>query len=80
MRKLSEIGNKEYSARLYEMHIHPGRMTANGEAGSFEGANNFRDAVSRLPYFEDIMLTDVKDQAHGGVSFSIAIAVKDEFP
>ncbi|HHT9130274.1 MAG TPA: hypothetical protein ACFYEC_05355, partial [Candidatus Brocadiaceae bacterium] len=30
MRKLSEIGNKEDRARLYAMHIQPGRITANG--------------------------------------------------
>jgi len=76
MAELSEaVKQNDSGARIYSLHIGAGRLIANGYAGSFEGANNFRDAVSRLSLFKDITLTDVKARAGGGASFSLSASM-----
>lgn len=76
MAELSEAVNQnDGGARIYSLHLEAGRLLANGYAGSFEGANNFRDSVSKLPYFKDITLTDVKARAGGGASFSLSASI-----
>jgi type II secretion system (T2SS) protein L len=78
MAELSEAVNRtDGGARIYSLHIGAGRLIASGYAGSFEGANNFRDAVSRLPYFKEITLTDVKSRAGGGASFSLSASIPE---
>lgn len=78
MRQLSDGAGKVDKVRLFSLHIHERRITANGEAASFEGANKFRDTVAGLSYFKDTLLTDVKATTQGGVSFSITLSLKDE--
>lgn len=75
MRGLSEAAGD--TVRLYRLQMQPGRITASGESASFEAANNFRDSLSRLPYFKDITLTDLKARPSAGVSFSITASTKD---
>lgn len=78
MAELSEAVNRnDGGTRIYSLRIEAGRLVANGYAGSFEGANSFRDAVSRLPYFKDITLTDVKARAGGGASFSLSASIPE---
>ncbi len=77
MAELSRAVPPHGEARIYNLRMEAGRITANGYTGSFEGANNFKDAISKLPYFKDITLTDVKTRAGGGVSFSLSAAVRE---
>ncbi len=81
MAELSEAatarGAAAGAARIYSLHLEAGRLVANGYAGSFEGANYFRDSVSRLPYFKGITLTDVKARAEGGASFSLSASIPE---
>ncbi len=79
MAALSEAaaGGNGRGERIYSLSVEHGRLVANGYAGSFEGANNFRESLSRLPYFSDITLADVKARAGGGASFSISASIKE---
>lgn len=64
-------------ARLNDISIANGRVTAKGEAESFEGANRLKSALSKDPLFTDAKLTDVKARAGGGATFSIAAVLRD---
>lgn len=56
--------------RIHNVNIFDGGINLGGEADSFEGAGNFRDALSKSAAFREIILTDVKS-APGGVRFGI---------
>lgn len=77
LRRISLAGGKEGPVRLHQARISGGKVTAAGEASSFDGANRFRDSMSRLEYFKEITLTDVKSAAAGGVDFSISAVIRD---
>ncbi|MEK6790078.1 MAG: hypothetical protein AABY45_00060 [Deltaproteobacteria bacterium] len=49
-----------------------GRLIASCEAASFEEADRFREKVSGLSYFKDVVVTDVKQSALGGVNFNMS--------
>ena len=73
MMALAGAAGPETRVRLYRVQMHGEKITAKGETESFETASRFKDALSRLPYFEEIKLTDVKTKAGGRVSFSVAL-------
>lgn len=77
MRELSQIELKGAKVRLHQVSFRAGGMSAKGETTGINGANEFKDAVARLPYFKDIVLTDVKSSASGGVVFNIDMAIKE---
>jgi len=77
MRQLSEGGGKADKVRLVNLYIQANRVRINGETASFEGANNFKDAVVRFSYFKDAILTDVKTNAKGGVNFSLTFSASE---
>ncbi len=76
LRELSETTDNKDKIRLYQLQIHGEKITAKGETDSFEGANRFKDALSNLHSFEEIILTDVKIMAGGGVNFLISFTAK----
>ncbi|MDO8426279.1 MAG: type II secretion system protein GspL [Deltaproteobacteria bacterium] len=61
---------------LSEIFIGEGRVKAKGEADSFEGANRFREALSKDPLLKDVSLSDVKSKAGGGAFFSVSAGLK----
>ncbi|MBI5827376.1 MAG: hypothetical protein HZB22_06590 [Deltaproteobacteria bacterium] len=77
LRRISLAAGKEGSVRIYQARIFQDKITAGGETSSFDGANRFRDSMSRLKYFKEITLTDVKSSAAGGVNFNITAVIKD---
>lgn len=77
MRRISEAAASDGKLKIYQLRLAGDRLTAKGETGSFEEANRFKDVIARLPYFKDLVLTDVKSRAGGGVSFSVALAMKN---
>ncbi len=48
------------------------RLVASCEAGSVEEADRFREKVSGLSFFKDVVVTDVKLSALGGVNFNLS--------
>lgn len=72
LKGFSEAGER---VRFYQFEIEGERVVAKGETDSFEEANNFKEALQRLPYFKDIILTDAKAKARG-VGFSITGLIK----
>jgi type II secretory pathway component PulL len=76
IRELSEATGNKDNLRLYQLQIHGRKITAKGETDSFEGANRFKNTLASLSNFEDIILTDVKAKAGGGVNFLISFATK----
>lgn len=77
LRRISLAGGKEGAVRIYQASISQGKVIAGGETSSFDGANRFRDSMSRLKYFKEITLTDVKSSASGGVNFNITAVIRD---
>lgn len=77
LRQVSLAGGKEGTVRIYQASVSQGKITASGETSSFDGANRFRDSMSRLKYFKEITLADVKSSASGGVNFNITAVIRD---
>ncbi|MBI5234964.1 MAG: hypothetical protein HY886_01790 [Deltaproteobacteria bacterium] len=75
----------EAAIRLREMRLssvsggvsarHKGRLIASCEAASFEEADRFREKVFGLSYFKDVVVTDVKQSALGGVNFNLSASL-----
>lgn len=64
-------------ARLTEVSVAEGRVTARGEAAAFEAADRLKGALSKEEFFRDVKVSDVKTKAGGeGVFFSLSMALK----
>ncbi len=62
--------------RLSEISIADGNVRAKGEADSFEGANRFKEALSRDAVFKEVSLSDVKSKTGGGALFSVSAVLR----
>lgn len=60
-----------------EVFIGEGRVTAKGEAGSFEGAEYLKDFYRKNPMFADVTVSDVKAAPEGGAAFSLSITLAE---
>ncbi|MBI2413150.1 MAG: hypothetical protein HYV24_08080 [Deltaproteobacteria bacterium] len=63
--------------RVHELKAARGRLTARGEAPSFEKAEAFRDSLSK-GFFTGVAVTDLKSSASGGVTFNVSASIPEE--
>lgn len=73
MRKLAAEAPRLAGLRVNELHVGEERISAKGEAGSFEAANQLRDALSKSGSFREVLLTDLKAKGGGGAVFTLSI-------
>jgi hypothetical protein len=78
MKELSKTGgnNSNFSVKFNEVNMVEGRIITRGETDSFESANILKDRLIKENYFKDILLTDLKTKAGGGIAFSLSITLK----
>lgn len=62
--------------RVHELKATRGRLTARGEAPSFEKAEAFRDSLSK-GFFTGVAVTDLKSSASGGVTFNLSASMEE---
>jgi len=77
MRLLAEAGGAA-GITLYELSMSGQRVTAKGKGASFEEAVKFKNELVKLKAFNTPALTDVKTSVSGGVTFSIALDIKEK--
>lgn len=73
MRKLAATAPKEAGIVINELHVGEERISAKGEAASFEAANGLKDALSRSGAFKEVLVTDLKARAGGGAVFTLSM-------
>lgn len=62
--------------RVHELKATGGRLTARGDAPSFEKAEAFRDSLSK-GFFTGVAVTDLKSSASGGVTFNVSASMEE---
>ncbi|MBZ0220480.1 MAG: hypothetical protein K8I01_08635 [Candidatus Methylomirabilis sp.] len=73
MRKLATFTPKEAGIVINELYIGEERISAKGEAASFEAANGLKDALSRSSAFREVLLADLKAKPGGGAVFTLSL-------
>lgn len=73
MRRLAATAPKGAGIVINELHVGEDRISAKGEAASFEAANGLKDALSRNGAFREVLLADLKARAGGGAIFTLSM-------
>lgn len=77
-RSLAELARPDKKGiRLFSVSIDTERITAKGEAGSFEEANEYKDLIEKAGRLKDVTLSNVKTGVRGPVTFTITASLND---
>jgi type II secretion system protein L len=73
---LAEAGMRGHGVRFSEVTMAEGRVTARGEADSFEGADRLKGEILKDPLFKDALISDVRAASGRGALFSVSITLR----
>lgn len=73
MRKLASVAAAQSGLTVNELYVGEERISAKGEAASFEAANRLKDALLKSGGFREALVTELKAKSGGGAVFTLSL-------